>query len=406
VRTAHTAAFLLATIAPPALLAEDLPRTLLADAGARASFQAGGHDGKFFLADAPGEHRLNISGQVQMRYHLNRRDTAPPDEDLATGFTMRRVKLGFDGVVGGAWTYKIVGAFSRASGDFELEDVVIGHELDNGLTVAAGQFKLPLLREESVSSKYQLAADRSVTNEVFNQDRSQGVQLAWEGERARLLGALSDGLRTRNTAYYAPSEADLALSARAEFRLGEAAWRAYRDFTSFRGGASGALIGVAAHWQTAGETANTDTFGGSAPTETDTLLYTVDGAYEGGGWNVYGAFIGRSTETSGAADFDDFGAVLQGGVFLTERAEAFARWDGVFPDDARAAGDDFHTLTFGGNYYFFPGSHAAKFTADLVWYLDDQAGSADLVRTNEGVGLGPTDGDDQYTVRVQMQLLF
>ena len=40
-------------------------------------------------------------------------------------------------------------------------------------------------REELVSSKYQLAWDRSPMNETFNQDRSQGVQLATLQELAR-----------------------------------------------------------------------------------------------------------------------------------------------------------------------------------------------------------------------------
>lgn len=386
-----------------------LERELLADAGARVSFQAGGtggHDGKFFLASADGDYRLNISGQSQVRYHLNSRDTSAPDEDLTNGFSLRRTKLGASGVVAGDWKFKVVGAFSRDGGAFKLEDAIMSHKFDNGLDLTWGQFKGPFMREESTSSKYQLTVDRSAMNEAFNQDRTQGVQLSHAGEDFRVKAMMSDGFKAGNTAYASTKEADWALTGRVEFKFGDAPWKVYKDFTSFREGATGGMIGAAVHWQATGETANTDTFGGTAATEMNTLSYTIDASYEGGGWNLYGAFVGRNTDTTGSTDFDDFGALLQGGAFVSEQTELFARWDAIFPDDSRASGEDFHTMTFGVNHYFFPGSHAAKLTADVQWFLDDQAGSGDVVKVNEGIGLGPTIGDDQLSFKIQMQLLF
>ena len=400
-------------IAVPALAnpTDALSRELLADAGARASFQSGGtagHDGKFFIGSADGSNRLSITGQAQFRYNFNTRDTTAPDEDITNGFNARRVKLGFEGVLAGDWEYKIVGAFDRDGGAFELEDAIMSYEFDSGLELTWGQFKAPFLREENISSKYQQAADRSVMNETFNQDRSQGVQLAYAADNVRFTGMVSDGFNTDNTAYYTAAESDVALTGRIDVKFGDASWKTFKDFTSFREGATGGMVGAAVHWQTMGETANTTTFppGGSAPTDMDTLTYTVDGSYEGGGWNLYGAFVGRSTETTGSADYDDFGALVQGGVFVTEATELFARWDAVLPDDDRAAGEDFHTITFGANHYFFPGSHAAKLTADVQWFLDNQTESGDIVRVNEGIGLAPGSEDDQISFRIQMQLLF
>ncbi len=390
---------------------DTLSRELLADATARASFQAGptaGHDGKFFLASTDGANRLNISGQAQFRYNFNSRDTAAPDKDIATGFNARRVKLGFSGVVGGEWEYKLVGFFARDGGAFVLEDAILSHEFANGVELTWGQFKGPFLREENISSKTQQAVDRSVMNEAFNQDRTQGVQLSYAGENVRLTGMVSEGFKTLNTAYDSPKESDIALTGRVDVRLGDASWKTFKDFVSFREGATGGMVGAAVHWQTTGQTANTGSFppGGSAPTDTDLLTYTLDASYEGGGWNVYGAVVGRNTDTAGSADFTDFGALLQGGVFVSDLTELFARWDAVLPDDARTAGEDFHTITLGANHYFFPGSHAAKLTADVQWYLDNQADSSSVIKVNEGIGLAPTSQDDQVSFRVQMQLLF
>jgi len=385
-------------------------RELLADAASRVNFQAGGvagHDGKFFLASPDGEFRLNISGQVQFRYNFNIRNTTGNDEDITNGFHMRRAKISFDGKIAPRIHYKVKGGFSRSSGNFGLEDAYGKYVFDNGLTLKWGQFKTPFLREENTSSSKQLAADRSIANETFNQDYSQGVELAYTTDTFRIMGAVSDGFNTDNTATFSTEESDFAITERAEARFGNAGWKTFKDFTSFREGKTGVLVGVAGHWQHSGDTGNTDTFANTAVTGMDMFSYTADASYEGGGWNVYGAFIGRTIDPDNSQSFDDFGAVVQGGAFITDRDELFARWDAVFPDSGRGAGsDDFNTLTFGTNHYFVPGSHAAKFTADVQWFLDNQSNSSSLIGSEEGVGLAPTNQNDEVAFRLQMQILF
>ena len=387
-----------------------LSRELLADAGARASFQAGGtagHDGKFFLASSDGAFRLNVSGQMQFRYNFNVRDTTGNDKNITNGFHMRRAKISFDGQINPNIDFKVKGGFSRSSGTFKLEDAYGKYKFDNGMTVKWGQFKLPFLREENTSSSKQLTVDRSVANETFNQDYSQGVELIYAGDNFRVMGAISDGFNTDNTAFTSKKEADFAATARAELKFGDAGWKTFKDFTSFREGKTGGLVGVAGHWETFGNTGNTDTFAGTAVTGMDMFSYTADASYEGGGWNIYGAFIGRTIDPDNSQSFDDFGAVVQGGVFVSEKDELFARWDAVFPDSSRGANsDDFSTLTFGANHYFVPGSHAAKLTADVQWFLDDQAMSSSLIGSEEGIGLAPTNQNDEIAIRLQMQILF
>lgn len=167
------------------------------------------------------------------------------------------------------------------------------------------------------------------------------------------------------------------------------------------------MVGGAFHWQHMGDTA---AFSGGVPAavaDTDMVSYTVDLSIEGGGWNAFAAFVGRRIDTEGSSALDDFGAVVQGGYFFTERTEGFARWDAVFPDDDRAADDDdFHTLTAGLNHYFIEASHAAKLTVDVQVYLDDQAGSSSVVSSQSGLGTLPSSESGQIAVRVQMQLLF
>ena len=83
--------------------------------------------------------------------------------------------------------------------------------------------------------------------------------------------------------------------------------------------------------------------------------------------------------------------------------EAFVRHDILFPDDGdrRTSNDNFSTITFGANYYMH--GHAAKFTADLAWFLDDMN---ELSGPNTGIGYFHDDDDNEVTIRFQFQLLF
>lgn len=392
---------------------------MLADAETRSSLlQAGamaGHDGRHFtLASADGLFRLNVSGQIQFRYNMNWRDDDAPDDadpddpdfadtdDFVPGFQTRRTKLEFGGhVFERELYYKVVGAFDRDGGDFELEDAYVGYDMGNGWTVQWGQFKLPLLREELVSSKYQLAVDRSVTNEVFNQGRSQGVQAAYEQEDWRAMAAFSDGIGSANTDLGDPTSADWALTGRFEYKF-SGDWSQFRYFSSPQGSDSGLLVGAAAHYESAADT-------GADGDETDRFIYTIDASYVADGWNLFAALVGNdikdgvSVADGGtelfSGDSDNFGYILQGGIFVAEQIELFGRWDHTFFDDDLATGnDELRTITAGMNYYAH--GHAAKFTADVQWLLDEMPFS------NTGIGILSSANEDQIVLRLQFQLLF
>lgn len=380
-----------------------------ADAANRTSLLAagadGGHDEKgFYMADGD-NYRLNVGGQIQFRYNMNFRDddSAGDDDDFTHGFQTRRTKLEFWGnVINPNLHYKIQGAFDRdEGGGFGLEDAWVAYDFNENVTLTWGQFKSPFLREELVSSKYQLAADRSVVNEVFNQDRSQGIQLEWHNDNLRVLGAFTDGFNTDNTDFNSAAEADWALTGRLEYNtLGN--WSQFKDFTSWRtADRVGAIFGVAGHWQTAGDT------GGTGGTDVDAWGLTADIGVEGKGWNAFGAIVWQNVDIDGAGDTDDWGWLIQAGIFLTNKDEIFGRFDMVIPDDDRgAADDDFSTITIGWNHYFVEESHAAKFTLDLQWFLDEQDESSSVVGADTGINLLADSEDSQFGIRAQFQLLF
>lgn len=346
---------------------------------------------------------IKVSVQIQARYQFNSRDDASttlssPDDDLTTGFFLRRTKVGIEGNVTDNIKAKIKFAFNRDGGSASLEDANATWKINDDVSLKVGQFKPTVLREESLSSAKQLASERSATNETFNQDFTQGIQLNFGGDSWRGHVGFNDGFGTDGTPFNSSSEADYGVSARAEFLVGDADWSAFKQFTSFRGAASGGMIGAAVHFESAGDTNPSFT-----PT-TDMTVGTLDFSWVDDGWNAYVAGIWRNMDT-GTADLDDYGVIAQGGVFLDDQNELFGRWDAVFPDDANGAtSEDFNTITIGWNHYMVPESHAAKFTLDVAFYLDSTTDS--IVHTSDGHNLLPDSEDGQIALTAQMQVLF
>ena len=384
---------------------------MLADAETRSSLQSSGgnagHDGKFFLASPGGDFRLNVGGQIQFRYMANFGDdlAGDSDRDVERGFQTRRTKLIFSGTVYDDIDFKVNGAFDRDGGDFSLEDAWVRFNIDENSNVSIGQFKAPFLREELVSSSRQLTADRSVANEVVDQDRSQGSAYNYNSDDWRFTGSFSDGAITDNTVYtgsniatgaWGGGENDLSFSARFEYK-GAGTWSQFKDFTSEAGAETAWMSGAAGHYE-GGE------INGNRSLDYDNFGYTVDVSLEGDGWSVFGAFIGRELDIDGGTDASDFGHVLQASFRIPEsKWEVFGRWDGVYADSSYTNDEDFNTLTFGTNYYMH--GHAAKFTVDVQYFLDN-ANENDIVSANSGIGLLTDSDDGEFGIRAQFQLLF
>ncbi len=390
---------------------------MLSDAETRSSLLAAGdagHDGSDFFIAGDG-FRLNIGGQLQFRYVLNFRDDestvgSARVDDFTHGFQTRRTRFDVDGELNKDWFFRV--RFRNDNGDSASVDFAYaGYKFANGWKATWGQFKLPLLREEMVSSAKQLAAERSFTNSVYTQGFSQGVQLSYKAENWRGFFAFSDGLNSGNTDFIASEntsgfatsgQAEYAFTARADFLL-SGNFDQFEDFTSAKGADFGFMLGAAVHWQ---QSDNTPVAGDE---DRDTLQYTIDASLEGDSWNLYGAFIGRYQQDSiGAAetDLNDFGAVVQGGWRFAENTEVFARWDAIFADNDRGLNEDtYNFLTAGLNQYY--AGHAAKATLDVVWAFEntnDLTAFGSLPATGVGI-IGQTD-ENEVAIRLQFQLLF
>jgi hypothetical protein len=376
-----------------------LARELLADASLRASLAEGptgesGKDDKGFFIKT-GATRLNLGARLEYRFIANQREDDALDDELTTGFGFRRIRVTAKGSLTDELGYSIQGNFGNGT-SLGLTDAYMSWKFDDKTVLRAGQLKVPLLKEEIISHTRQLAAERSIVNSVFTQDYSQGVDLVITQDATRLGLALSDGLRTLNTDFDAGTEADFAATARAEYKF-SGDWKNFDAFTSFPTGKEASYVGAALHYQSGGSTGGTN--------DRDLLEYTIDASIKGPGWNAYAAFVGRREEVA-AGDFNDAGFLVQGGYFLSDQWEAFARYAHVMPDSDRVNGGDFREVTLGANYYFFPESTAVRFTGDVNYDLDDTIGSSSIVRTSAANGLLPSAEDGQVSLRLQLLVSF
>ncbi|MFG0306995.1 MAG: porin [Phycisphaerales bacterium JB040] len=354
---------------------------------------AAGYD-SFQISD--GEASLTINGYLQTRYVASFSDGFDSGEDVTTGFTQPRLRLGVKGNLTDKIGY-VLGTES-AGGTTSVLDANIAFALTDELTLRIGQYVLSYTREQDVSASRQVAVERSVTHSFFSGGRSQGAELEWQRGEFRLRGSLSDGFNALSTPTFSSAEADIGLTARVEWKP-EGAWSQFRDFQGWRGGERGLLFGAATHYQSTGDTGAAT--GATALDDVFALTADVSAEFNGAGAMAGWYFMDRETT---AGDFTEHGLVLQGSVFVNDTTEVFARWDAIFVDSDRSpTADDLHTITAGATFFFIPESHAAKLTVDAQYMLSDLNDSP--LGTSDSRAIFAS-SDSQVALRAQLQIRF
>ncbi len=390
---------------------------MLSDADTRSSLLQGGGsagwDDGFFIESGDGSFRLNVGAMIQFRYVASFRDDgdgpgagAGGEDDFDADFQNRYTRLSFSGTLFDDWFYKVQTNFSDMNGGFSnLEDAYAGYKFEDGAgSVSWGQGKTPLTREELVDEGHQLAIDSSLVNEYFNGGRTQGVVYGWDSDEFRGTIGLTDGFRQANSDLGSAGfgQSDFALTARGEFLI-SGNWDQFEDFTSANGSEEGFMIGAAVHFQTGP--------GDVVASDADILVYTVDASYEADGWNLFAAFVGSNVDpdAAGSVDSDDYGIVLQGGVYLNDDTELYGRYSQIFFDDntlAPGSEDTNSEWVVGVNHYLH--GHAAKLSLDFVYYGEESVfgGSLGSAAGNTNIGRLGDDDEGEFAVRAQMQLMF
>ncbi|MEL6311237.1 MAG: porin, partial [Pseudomonadota bacterium] len=227
---------------------------LLADAEERSSLlQAGtsGYDDQYFIQSADGNFRLGVNGFTQFRYRLNIQDDSAPD-DVVTGFENARTRINFNGFAGRPeLRYRVEGSFGSEFAEpviqpfgadtsgfintnaFALANAYIEYDYNDNITIRAGQFRAPFLRERLVEPTHLQTIERSNASRPFDLGFVEGIQVDYSTSAGwRASFAFSDGGNSNGTSFNSgptgaglgggptnTSLADFALTGRFDYAL-------------------------------------------------------------------------------------------------------------------------------------------------------------------------------------------
>lgn len=470
---------------------------VLADADTRSSLQAAqatsGYNNGFFISSPDGNFKLQINGQLQTRWAYNWLSTRDMNNSAtntspgtavspatfnnagvakaAYGFEVRRAKLEFSGHISDpSWQYAVTLAYQQFfgtnnvqanlnnnnerfaggggvtqgdnfAGGIGLENAYIKKDLGNGFNVMVGQFKSPFLREWLVSSKYQLAAERSLVNTLFSTGWTQGIQLNWNNDMLRVMASYNDGANNANLGSAAGTNVgsgladnsgvgftQWAFTGRVEAML-SGNWAQFDNLTSFRGEGSGILVGGGINWQRGGQQSNlnTNTTPANGNADGEFFSWTIDATWDLGGANLYGAWVMNTSYSlpGGASDINSYGILVQGGYFITDAIELFVRWEWMSTQHTNANNATLNNVavdnisdntpnsafvnnigTVGANWYI---SKNVKWTTDFGVSWNPVTFQTGLFGQNIAGADYRTEGANgggQIVFRTQLQLLF
>ena len=365
----------------------------------------GYQDGKFTLRSADDSFSLTPGAQFQFRFTAKSRDDETVGEDLQDGFEVRRAKFNFAGnVINKDTTYNLQWETNENGGGVTLEEAWVRFKLKDAWHLRLGQFKDDIFHEEIVSSRRQLAVDRSLLNELLaggETDYLQGVRIEWDATDAlRLTGTVHDGYNSDNTpfvesggtSFVGVEPTEWGFSSRVEyFARGADAKKQYDDFSAMKNKSDLLVFGLGADYSIAGDS--------------HALFHSADVQWENtDGLGIYGAFVGLERDIDpnapvGVGSTYDWGLLVQAGYMLNENWEVFGRWDVTFLDDELldpADEDTINEFTIGFNRYL--NGHNAKFTFDASYLPDGSPNN------EQGIGVLATE-DDSFIFRGQFQLL-
>jgi len=418
-----------------------LVQDVLADADTRASLQGGGstagYDNGFFISSADGNFRLNINGGAQMRWTLNHRDEQTQYEQTTQwGFQSRHANVMLTGhIVDPSWKYNVSFGFWDATGDYNGGASAVPGAIDGGqatLTdwwamkdfggwyLKAGQFVAPYSRERALSDYSLQTLDHSNSSYAFGLGRTQGIEVGCISDWFRFAGAFSDGVGaaspTQNAGFIptgASPSADFAISGRIEGKCA-GTWAQFEDDQSWKGEEWGLLVGVGGFYQSGRNgNANFSYAGGADGTE---FGFTADATASFGGFSVTGALFYNNADSewatgaAGAGDFENLGAFLQAGFFLTDEFELVGRYE--YGDFGNLSGTESantqSTLTIGGNYYF--AKNHAKWQTEVSYAFHSMSSSVFGVGGNgwydDGINASSEDEDGQFVLRTGLTVSF
>ena len=350
---------------------------------------------------------ITVSAGFRFGYNANFRDNdSLGDDDTTIGFGFQTTEIRVSGQVTDSITATMSFGFNEylyGIDPFEdsdtayLEDAYADWAINDTFTLRMGQFIQSFSAGRSISEFHGTNVFRSgAEQEVGDVGFTQGVEAHFGGDTWSGAIGFTDGPDTDGADFADSSEADWALNARFDF-FSDSDKARFDHRASWRGSSNAWRLGGGLIYATYGETNPT-------PTERDELWYTIDGAYQGDGWQVNAAFFGMNVDPASGSDTDTTAFEVGGSMFFNDQTEGYARFDMIMFDDAVVSPEDTFSFLAGGvNHYLVPESHAARLTAELGYSFQDSIGNSGFSGRTSAF-LGNTDGE--FTLSLMAQFMF
>ncbi|MBU3683833.1 MAG: hypothetical protein FGM39_07475 [Phycisphaerales bacterium] len=461
----------------------EVVRDVLADSEQRASLRDGGmtagwNDG-FFLASNDGRFRMNVGGFVQSRFIWSSIQEGPPTGPPSNGFVQDRQvnRYGFDvpdlqlwadgHVFSRDFQYMVKARFSQGFSteltkgpnsnfavggaeyrDVELLDAWIRVNLDDHWSARFGQFRTPFSRGFLVLEQYQMAASRSVVDYHYALGYTQGLELEYAADEARVRMAVNNGEQDQllgdvninnqvpggayavfPTGSYGAANAPFWAQTSSYSFTGRVDWKPSGQWDQFRSYTSpameefGMLLGAGFHVQQSYAYQPNNSNGPIDPSNF-WVTATADAQLNFGGASFYGAFFYNYLNSPGAisplfgspqnasgnlGSFSIYAFQTMVSAYIAPKMELFGRYefamiDGIDASDATISAlsselDPLNLLTVGFNWYL--DGQDLKWTTDLGWAMTAvHPWFADIE-----AGWRPS-ASDEVVFRTQLQLMF
>jgi len=369
----------------------DAAQGLQSDAKPRA-----GYDGRFFIQTPDGNYRLMFRWYSQFRYNWNQREKEVlVDESVQTqGFEVSRTRIWFDGDLTQHFYFHFRLNIDSQS-NVKLVNAYVRWKAPKGWNIDIGERWFYLSREDWTLPMDQLTTEFSANDLVFAIGTSRGVQVNKNHKYFRYYFAISDGPFSGGQNFTAATT-DYTLTGRFEYQFATDQWGIWDDLVGRRGRPFGIMLGIGLGYA--------DGKNGGASAINSATLLTVDFNinWDGGQAIIYATW--RFTDPQAGESFYNWGLVAQGGHFITERQQLYARYELVSPGDQPGDEIDYNSITVGYNFFPFVETNVMKFSVEFSYLFD--ALSQTIVPASTGVGFLPASEGAQWYFRLQAQFGF
>lgn len=135
----------------------------------------GFHDGAPHFSSKDGNFTFAVNGRMQVGSQYNMINDVLPatgtnlPNELNSGVTLRRARLGVEGTFLKIWDYKFEYDFSRGNGTVEagITDAFVRLNVTNPFSVKVGSFKEPFSLEEAASNRFLTFIERHMSVNTF-----------------------------------------------------------------------------------------------------------------------------------------------------------------------------------------------------------------------------------------------